>query len=89
MAEKHTIIHNETNQRFEMLLPGDPAYIMYSFRGEALALHYIFVPPVERGKGLSGPLIQYALDFAKERGLKIEVYCSYIKRYLEVKGIAV
>jgi predicted GNAT family acetyltransferase len=86
MTEKHTIIHNESNHRFEMMLPGDPAYILYSIRGDALALHYIFVPPAERGKGWSGILIQYALDFAKERGLKIEVYCSYIRRYLELKG---
>ena len=87
MAEKHTIINNESNHRFEMPLAGDTAYIQYTVRGDTLELLFIFVPPAERGKGLSGPLILYALDFAKERGLKIEVYCSYIRRYLEVKGV--
>ena len=87
MTEKHTIIHNETNHRFEMVLEGDQAYILYSIRGEALALQYIFVPPAERGKGLSGILIQYALGVAKERELKLEVHCSFIRRYLEVKGL--
>ena len=87
MTGKYTIMHNESNHRFEMLLPGDPAYIQYSIHGDVLALHFIFVPPAERGKGLSGILIEYALNFAKERELKFVVYCSFIRRYMEVKGL--
>jgi predicted GNAT family acetyltransferase len=87
MAADYKIINNESNHHFELLLPGDPAYIQYSIRGGVLALYYIFVPPEERGKGLSPILIEYALDFAKERALKVEVYCSYINRYMEVKAL--
>ncbi len=82
MATEHNIINNEGNYHFEIVFQDDEAYIQYKIRGDVLTLYFIFVPPAERGKGLSGILIQYALDFAKEKHLKVEVYCSFINRYL-------
>jgi predicted GNAT family acetyltransferase len=82
MTLKGDIVHNPATSRFEWHLGEEDAYIQYSIRGDVLALYYIYVPPSERGKGKSGILIQYALDFAKEHGLKPEVYCSFMSRYL-------
>lgn len=82
MSNEATIINNENNHRFELPLADDTAYIQYSISGDLLSLYFIFVPVPSRGKGLSGVLIQYALDFAKKHHLKIKIHCPFITGYL-------
>jgi uncharacterized protein len=82
MSNESTIINNESNHRFEMPVADDMAYIQYSISGDLLSLYFIFVPVASRGKGLSGIIIQYALDYAKEHHLKIKILCPFITRYL-------
>ena len=82
MSNQSTIINNESNHRFELPVEGDVAYIQYSIRGDLLSLYFIFVPVSSRGKGLSGILIQYALDYAKEHQMKIKIHCPFIAGYL-------
>lgn len=82
MAESFEIRNNEETHRFEMQVDGDTAYIPYRVLRDTLTLYFIFVPPAFRGRGLSGDLIRYALDFANTRQLKVEIHCSFINRYL-------
>lgn len=76
------IIMNETTHRFELRHEDDIAYIDYRWYNKTLILLYIFVPVAFRGKGLSTPLMKYALHYAKENGVKIKVFCPYISRYI-------
>lgn len=82
MTLKGTILNNEITHRFEMQIGGETAYIPYRIFGDTLTLYFIFVPLAFRGRGHSGELIRYAIDFANERELRIEVHCSFISRYL-------
>ncbi len=75
---------NETTNRFELIYNEDIAYIDYRWYNKTLILLYIFVPVQFRGKGLSTKLIEYALQYAKEQGVKIKVFCPYISKYIRM-----
>lgn len=87
MPDTPVIINNEKTHRFEMEIRRELAYLPYQIKGDVLVLFYIFVPPPARGRGHSGRLIRYALDFAREHDLAIEVHCSFIARYLELNPL--
>ena len=75
---------NEKDHRFETPAGEEKAYIDYQYHKDKLALLYVYVPIPYRGKGYSVALIEYALQYARERSLKVEVYCSYIARYMRL-----
>ena len=75
---------NEKDHRFETPAGDEKAYIDYQFHKDKLALLYVYVPIPYRGKGYSVALIQYDLQYARERNLKVEVYCSYIARFMRL-----
>lgn len=84
LTEKYPVTIDEADERFEVNLAGDTAYIDYRWYRNKLMLLYVFVPVEYRGKGISNVLIKYALDFAKEKNVKINIYCPYISRYVRM-----
>ena len=83
-TQTSTVTLNEKAKRFELLIGDDMAYIDYGWHKETLALLYVYVPVAFRGKGHSSTLIEYAMKYAREKNLKVMVYCSYINRYLRM-----
>ena len=83
-TEKYPVILNEATSQFEVILPDDLAYIDYKWYNEMLILLYIFVPVPYRGKNISSVLINYALEYAKSKGVKIKVFCPYIAKYIRL-----
>ena len=84
ITEKYIVRLNEAELRFEVDLGGELAYIDYRWYQNKLILLYVFVPPSYRGKGVSNVLIQYALDYAKNKEVKINIYCPYIAKYVRM-----
>ena len=84
IAEKYIVHLNEPELRFEVNLDGELAYIDYRWYQNKLILLYVFVPPAYRGKGVSNVLIQHALDYAKNKDVKINIYCPYIAKYVRM-----
>jgi len=83
-AEKYPVTLNEAEDRFEVQIDNDLAYIDYKWYQDVLILLYIFVPPAYRGKSISTALIQHALEYAKEKGVKIKIFCPYIAKYVRM-----
>lgn len=75
---------NEKARRFELPIDDDVAYIDYGWHHDTLALLYVYVPIPHRGKGYSSTLIEYAMKYARDKKIKVMVYCSYINRYLRM-----
>ena len=73
---------DEADQRFEVQVDNDVAYIDYRWYQDKLILLYIYVPVPFRGKGVSNVLLQHALEYAKSKGVKIQIYCPYIAKYV-------
>jgi uncharacterized protein len=69
--------------RFELERDGQTAFLEYNLAGNVLQLIHTEVPAALRGMGLASELAQSALDWARERGLKVDVICDVVAGYIE------
>lgn len=79
--------HDKTGKRFYIPLEKGEAYVSYQMENdESIDLHETFTSPNLRGQGLAAKVVQAALDYAKEKQLKVIPTCPYVKSYMERKG---
>lgn len=78
-----TITDNKERSRFEVKINDEWAYLEYNYFHGDLVLSHTFVPVVARGQGISTALSTYALNLAKEKKLKVIVYCPFVKSFLK------
>jgi predicted GNAT family acetyltransferase len=83
-TSKIIITVNEKRNRFETSAGDETAYIDFQWHHDKLVLLYVYVPIPFRGKGYSKALIEFALNYARERNVKVDVYCSFIARYMQL-----
>lgn len=81
--ENYPVINNEQNLRFETNPGDEPAFLEYRWHQGAMALMHTFVPEKYSGKGIAATLAKTALEYAKEKDIKIIVYCPYVAAYLK------
>jgi predicted GNAT family acetyltransferase len=81
--ENFTVTNNLQNLQFEVDLAGEKAYLEYRWNKSDLALMHTFVPDNYEGKGIAGLLAKTALEYAKKEGLKIIVYCPFVRSYIK------
>ena len=75
---------NPEKQRFEIDL-GDGALAIAEYRlrpGEILFTH-TEVPPAHEGQGIGSALIRFALNSARQRGLKVVPICPFFAAYIK------
>lgn len=78
-----TVEHEVSNNRFVVRLGGDEAELTYSMAGPRLIeLVHTYVPESARGHHVAEALAQAAMDYARERGLKVVPTCPFIRRWL-------
>ena len=69
--------------RYEAHLDGELAGVLeYVIKYGRLALVHTEVRPEYAGQGLGSALIRFALDDARQRGLRVIAICPYVKEYL-------
>lgn len=83
-SEKYKVFENEAENRFEVIIENDVAYIDYKWYQDYFILLYIFVPVPFRGKSISTALIEYALKYARDKNVKIKIFCPYIAKYVRM-----
>lgn len=81
--EHYTVINNLQNLRFEIDLVGGKAFLEYRWYKNDLALMHTVVPEEFEGIGIAGLLAKTALEYAKDKGLKIIVYCPFVRSYIK------
>lgn len=59
----------------------EKAFLRYRVEGDRMHLIATYTPPKYRGKGIARMLVEEALRFAEEKGLKIVPICSYAIYY--------
>lgn len=80
--EEIIVTMNEKQHRFETNIGDDVGYIDYRWHKGDLAFMHTFVPEAGRGKGYSSALAKFALEYAKEKNIKIIVYCPFVAKYI-------
>jgi predicted GNAT family acetyltransferase len=68
--------------RFEIERDGETAYLDYSLSGNILELIHTEVPEKLRGMGIASSLAENALQWAKERNLKVDIVCPTVQDYI-------
>lgn len=89
--EEIKVVNNTEKRRFEIKAQGHTAVAEYMISGPKIIFTHTEVPVALEGNGLGGILAKTALEYAKERGLKVMPLCpfmaSYIKRHPEWKSL--
>ncbi|QYH19284.1 N-acetyltransferase [Corynebacterium aquatimens] len=85
MSENNTnVAINEAKQRYELFVDGELAgFADYSDLIGVRVLPHTVVDPKFRGRGLSKPLIKYALDDIREQGMGVVPMCSAVSAFID------
>ena len=79
----YDVRENEAEHRFEIDLgSGERAIAVYHLEGKTIAFTHTVVPEAFEGRGVGSALVRFALDSARERGLKVEPACSFFAQYM-------
>ena len=72
-----------TSGRFEIEQNGRVAYLEYSLAGNILELMHTEVPEELRHLGHASALAEYALRWAREHNLKVDIVCPNVRRFVD------
>lgn len=81
-VDKLQVIHNETQERFEIPLGDKLAILDYSTNGNSIIMMHVGVPYEFRGQGVAAVITKAALEYAKEKSLRVVPVCSYVLAYI-------
>jgi uncharacterized protein len=82
MVNTVNVINNESEQRFEMHVQGQTAFLSYQRFPDRFVIVHTEVPPALEGKGIAGKLVAAALDFARATHLRVIPLCPYVTGYV-------
>lgn len=80
--EELKITNNPAESRFEVWIDGKLSKLDYIEDGDTLIITHVGVHPQHRGGGVAGKITQAALDYAREKSLRVIPMCSYAARYI-------
>ena len=80
--EKLEVIHNEAENRFETWIDNQMSKLDYIHDGNNIVMTHVGVYPEQRGQGVAGKLTQVALEYAKEKSLRVIPMCPYVAAYI-------
>ena len=74
---------NEATNQFELETPEGLALIAYEIQGSTISIMHTEVPEAAEGQGIGSELAGFALDYARQKQLKVQVYCKFMQAYLQ------
>jgi hypothetical protein len=80
--ENLEIVHNPAENRFEARVEGRIAKLDYIEDQDTIVMTHVGVPPEFRGQGVAGKITQAALEYAREKSLRVIPMCSYVAAYI-------
>ena len=82
-ADEFRIQENPAENRFEVVIGRQKAFVEYRMKGDKISLAHTIVPPALEGKGLGSALAKYSLDYARKNSLKVIPSCPFIAAYIK------
>src|ERR1700736_2135704 len=76
------VVHNASNQRFEINIDGQLSILEYTFKNHRLFLTHTEVPPALESKGLGTKLAHAALEYARQNDLTVIAICPFVQDYV-------
>ena len=80
----HDIRNNAEKSQFETTVEGHTAYASYDLEApNRIVFTHTEVPDELAGKGIGGALARFALDHAREQGLRVVPHCSFVASFIK------
>jgi predicted GNAT family acetyltransferase len=73
---------NTDEQRFELKIEGQTAYVYYALSPGIITFMHTDVPLVMSGRGVASRLLKGALEQVRTRGLKVKLECAFARGYV-------
>ncbi|MGU3468099.1 GNAT family N-acetyltransferase [Methylobacterium sp. C33D] len=77
-----TLRDNVERGRFELQVGGDVAFATYRREPGQLVISHVYAPPVLRGTGAAGRLMEGVAAHARAEGDRIVSLCGYARAWL-------
>jgi predicted GNAT family acetyltransferase len=77
------VINDKQGSRFVLNVGGQKVYVLYREDKGTLDLYSTYTPNQLRGKGLAAKVVKAALEYAKEKRLKVIPNCWYVRKFIE------
>jgi predicted GNAT family acetyltransferase len=77
-----TVIDNAAARRFELDVDGQVAHADYHVTDDTLYIDYVEAPPLLRGTGAAGRLMEGVMSAAAERGYAVVPVCGYAAAWM-------
>jgi len=74
---------NEGEEQFEAAVAGGEAVLTYAEQHGKLYLLHTEVPEEMEGHGVGSALVRAALDWAREKDVKVVPFCPFARTWLE------
>ena len=82
--EKHCYLVNNTSEnRYEMEVEGQKAYVDYRTHPEVIELTYTYVPASCRGKQAGSKLVESVLEHVRAQRLKVIPRCGFVAQWIQ------
>jgi uncharacterized protein len=78
-----TFKNNRVGQRYELETHGHLAWADYRLENDTLIIPHVEAEPALRGTGAAGKLMQYIVNDARGKNLKILPLCSYAAAWIK------
>ncbi len=82
-ANQIPVTNDQGRRRFEVRVGGQTAELTYDIQGDRITLIHTEVPGELEGHGIGGKLAAFALDYAREHGLRVVPSCSFVAAYIQ------
>jgi len=75
--------HDTDTHRFVARAPSGPAVLAYRLKGPGLLeLYSTHVPEPDRNQGIGSRLVEAALGYAREEGMRVIPTCPYVSQWI-------
>ena len=81
--DRHTLIHNKEEKRYEFHIENITAFIEYERDRDILSLTRTIVPKELAGRGIAKALCIAVMEEIETQGLKMKPECSYIVSFVD------
>ena len=83
MHATYAVIHNTSQNRFEVTIDSHTAVLDYYLNGETITFTHTGVPSALEGRGVGSELVKTGLAYARENKLQVASLCWFVDKYMQ------
>jgi predicted GNAT family acetyltransferase len=81
-GQNQPILLNLDDNRFEIRVEGDLAFLLFRLRGTTLSIIHTEVPKGLQRQGLGDALARAALEYARGQSLSVKIICPFVAKFV-------